>query len=100
MPNEGASPLRSDTPYMLSKSMHELEIARKAARVGGEVVLRYWREGVAMRSKPGESVNLVSEADVEAEKAIVAVIGEAFPDHAVLGEEEHTGDVGSEHLWI
>jgi myo-inositol-1(or 4)-monophosphatase len=53
-----------------------------------------------MRSKPGESVNLVSEADVEAEKAIVAVIRESFPGHAVLAEEEHAGDVQAEHLWI
>ena len=52
------------------------------------------------------SYNLVSEADLEAERAIVAVIRKAFPDHAVLGEELHGGDgvseavLASEHLWI
>ena len=52
------------------------------------------------------SYNLVSEADLEAERAIVAVIREAFPGHAVLGEELHGGDgvsdavLASEHLWI
>jgi myo-inositol-1(or 4)-monophosphatase len=80
--------------------MQELKIARKAARAGGEVASRYWREGVAMRCKAGESTNLVSDADVEAEKAIVGVIREDFPNHAVLAEEGHAGDVHAEHLWI
>jgi myo-inositol-1(or 4)-monophosphatase len=50
--------------------------------------------------------NLVSEADLEAERAIVAVIRESFPGHAVLGEELHGSDgvsaavLASDHLWI
>jgi myo-inositol-1(or 4)-monophosphatase len=76
----------------------ELTIAEEAARAGGEVVAGYFREGVEMRSK--DIANLVSDADVEAERAIVAVIRRAFPGHEVLGEEAHAGDVGAEHLWI
>ncbi len=79
-------------------STPELTIAERAARAGGEVLARYSREGVAMRSKG--IANLVSDADIEAERAIVAVIRDAYPGHEVLGEEAHSGDVGAEHLWI
>jgi myo-inositol-1(or 4)-monophosphatase len=76
----------------------ELEVAREAARAGGEVVARHFRQGVAIRSK--ESFNLVSDADVQSEAAIAAVIQRHFPHHALLGEEAHQADAGAEHLWI
>jgi myo-inositol-1(or 4)-monophosphatase len=76
----------------------ELTVAEEAARAAGAILTHYAREGVAMRSK--DIANLVSDADVEAERAIVAVIRRTFPDHEVLGEEVHRGDVGAEHLWV
>jgi myo-inositol-1(or 4)-monophosphatase len=76
----------------------ELEVARRAALAGGDVVCRYFREGVDVRQKGGW--NLVSDADVESEHAIVEVIRQAFPGHAVLGEESHHDDAGAEHLWV
>ena len=79
-------------------STPELRVAEEAARAGGRVVTRYFHEGIEMRSK--DVANLVSDADLEAERAIVAVIRRAFPDHEILGEEAHAGDVGAEHLWI
>lgn len=75
-----------------------LDVARQAAQAGGDVLSRYFRQGVTVRTK--ESYNLVSDADIQSEQAIVAVIRRAFPDHAVLGEEEHQGDAGAEHLWV
>lgn len=76
----------------------ELAVAQEAARAGGDVVMRYFREGVTMRSK--QACDLVSDADVESEQAIMRVISDAFPQHVTLGEESHRGDVTAEHLWI
>ncbi|HWA98047.1 MAG TPA: inositol monophosphatase family protein [Pirellulales bacterium] len=76
----------------------ELSVAREAALKGGEIVRRYFHEGVEIRTK--ESFNLVSDADVESEHVIADSIRRAFPGHAVLGEEAHRDDVTSEHLWI
>ena len=76
----------------------EQTIAEEAARAGGAVAARYFREGVTMRSK--DVANLVSDADVEAEHAIAAVIQRAFPSHAILGEEAYDGDATAEHLWV
>jgi myo-inositol-1(or 4)-monophosphatase len=89
----------------------EFQVAEEAARAGGSIAAGYFRTGVTVHSKAGAggkaaSYNLVSEADLEAERAIVAVIRKNFPDHAVLGEELHGGDgvsaavLASEHLWI
>ncbi len=75
-----------------------MNVARRAAAAGGAVVGRYFREGVAMRRKA--VADLVCDADVESEQAIVDVIGRAFPDHAILGEESHRGDTSAEHLWM
>jgi myo-inositol-1(or 4)-monophosphatase len=88
----------------------ELQVAEEAARVGGAIASRFFREEFAVYTKSSAAgkveYNLVSEADLEAETAIVAVIRKAFPDHAVLGEELHGGDgvsesvLKSQHLWI
>jgi len=76
----------------------ELSIAEQAAHAASSILTRYYREGVEMRSK--DVSNLVSDADIEAERAIVEVIRRAFPSHEVLGEEVHQGDVEAEHLWV
>lgn len=73
-------------------------VAAKAARAAGEVLRRYYNDGVEMRSKGG--ADLVSDADVSTERCIVQEIQAAFPDHAILGEEETQGDTTAEHLWI
>lgn len=80
-----------------------LEVATKAATIGGEVLMRYLRDGVEMSDKTasgGKSYDLVSDADLESEKAIGALIRDAYPDHDLLGEEELDGSVDAEHLWI
>lgn len=91
---------------MASSLQKELSTARRAARAGGEVVARHFREGVAIRHKnePGQahgaSYNLVTDADVDSERAIEAVIRQTFPTHTLLGEETLKGDVTAEHLWV
>jgi myo-inositol-1(or 4)-monophosphatase len=79
-------------------SSRELAVGREAALAAGLVLERHFRDGVVMRAK--EIANLVSDADIEAEHAIVDVIRQAFPGHAVLGEEAHQASVQAEHLWV
>ncbi|WP_169981368.1 inositol monophosphatase family protein [Tautonia rosea] len=77
----------------------QLVVAEQAAQAAGEVLLRYLREGVAHRSK--DVGNLITDADLEAERAIVEVLQRAFPGHSILGEEEAShGDLDAEHLWV
>lgn len=76
----------------------ELSVALEAARAGGAVVSRYFRDGIVMRDKAVS--NLVSDADVEAERAVVEVIRRTHPGHEVIGEETHQGDPSADHVWV
>lgn len=76
----------------------ELKTAVAAAKAGGDIVAHYFQKGVEIRGK--ESYNLVSDADVESEHAIVDVIRSHFPDHSILGEESYKDDVSAADLWV
>ena len=88
----------------------ELEVAEAAAKVGGGVAVGYFRGGAAdVKNAEGEGTyNLVTQADVEAERAVVEVIRRAFPGHAIFGEEGQGAEPGAkaeavlanEDLWI
>lgn len=79
-------------------STRELTVAQEAAEAAGSVLSRHFRDGVVMRSK--DIANLVSDADIEAEHAVVDVIRKHFPKHEVLGEEAHQASITAEHLWV
>jgi myo-inositol-1(or 4)-monophosphatase len=79
--------------------MHTVfQVAQQAAEAAGEVIARAFAEGVTVRSKAVS--DLVTDADLESEQTIARVIREAFPEHAILGEETLQGDVTAEHLWV
>ena len=62
-----------------------LDVMIEAARAGGEVALAHFRRGVEATVKADGSP--VTDADREAERAIVEPLRRAFPDHGILGEE-------------
>ncbi len=88
----------------------EMEVAEAAAKIGGAVAARHFRGGMAAGVKNAEddggTYNMVTQADLDGERAIVEAIRRTFPDHAVLGEELHGGGdetaktLASEHLWV
>jgi histidinol-phosphatase len=63
-----------------------LETAVAAARAAGEIALRYYRTGFDVTLKPDQTP--VTQADREAERAIVEIVTRAFPSHGILGEED------------
>jgi histidinol-phosphatase len=66
-------------------SQRALEAAVEAARAAGRVALKYYHGGFDVTLKPDDTP--VTQADREAEQAIVEVLRHAFPDYGVLGEE-------------
>lgn len=78
--------------------MHELEVGKQAAAAAGEILRKYFRSGLEIREKG--TCDLVSDADIEAEHAIVDVIRQTFPDHGVLGEEGHRPESMNGPLWV
>jgi histidinol-phosphatase len=62
-----------------------LAVAMRAADAARAAILPRFAGSFSVELKPDQSP--VTEADREAEQAIRTIIGEAFPDHHVLGEE-------------
>lgn len=75
-----------------------LGAALEAAEAATQVIQRLYRGNLEVRTKADKSP--VTVADVEAEKAIRAVLEARFPDHGFYGEEtgEHQRD--AEFLWL
>ncbi|GIL65064.1 hypothetical protein Vafri_18924 [Volvox africanus] len=75
-----------------------LVVAKKAALLGAEVVMTALDKPRSISRKEG--TDIVTETDKASEAAVVGALREAFPDHAVLGEEGGVlGDVKSDYLW-
>lgn len=75
-----------------------LELAVQAARAAGAIHLKHLGKLSGIRAK-SSFADLVTEADGEAERAIRTLILAAYPDHAILGEEEGQQGEG-EYRWI
>ena len=70
-----------------------LEGAVAAARAGGAVLVEGLRRPKQVELK-SERASIVTWADVTAQAAILEVIRDRFPGHAVLAEEDHAGGGG------
>ena len=74
------------------------QVAREAANLGGSVLMRHYGRLVSIQQK-ARAGDLVTDADLAAEKAVLASLSEATPDIPVLAEESGAqGDV-SDLCW-
>jgi histidinol-phosphatase len=75
-----------------------LATALEAARAAAEVVRRYYQSNLAVTIKADKSP--VTEADVETERTIRAIIAARFPEHGFYGEETGSTALDAEYLWL
>lgn len=100
--NETKGPRRSGN----SKWDEELAVAKEAAARARVIMMKHYGQLEAVREKLHEG--LVTEADQECERTIRHVIGSAFPQDAVIGEEQgwqagqarSEGDTSLERTWL
>ena len=80
----------------------ELEVAERAARDGGAVVLRHYRRGSGVRIEIKPDQSPVTEADLEANRAIVDMLRAAFPGDGILSEElpDDEQRLSQRRVWI
>jgi len=80
--------------------LHALKkIAIEAAKVGGEILQKYTKAGFSVEHKT--RLSLVTDADKESERTIVALIKKAYPTHQILAEEEGIhSDQQSPYKWV
>ena len=79
-------------------------VCEKALRVGGDTI-QAWAGQFDVRKKG--PFDLVTQADLASQEAISQIIWGAFPDHAIIGEEDASLSVdanahlrSSEYRWI
>lgn len=75
-----------------------LTTALDAARAAAEVVRRYYQQNIAITIKADKSP--VTQADVETEQVIRALISSRYPDHGFYGEETGSQGLDAEYLWL
>jgi myo-inositol-1(or 4)-monophosphatase len=80
--------------------MHAMvNIGVRAARRAGEVMIRQWSQLDTLQISDKGRHDYVTQVDLLAEEAIVGVIHDHYPDHAILAEER--GAVGEhDYTWI
>ncbi len=74
------------------------DIGVAAAARGGEILLHYWGRTHSVEKKG--IIDLVTEADLASEEAIIQVIRTAFPEHTIFAEETGKTPGTAPHEWI
>ena len=80
-----------------------VDIAIAAAHAGGEVILeahKVRKPGVLSASTSKGVNDFVTEVDKEAERRIISVIREIYPDHDIQAEETPQEPFQSDYRWI
>jgi len=68
-------------------------VAERAARAGGAVARDVFRGELAVETK-ADKIDLVTEADRDAQRQVIATVREEFPTDEIVGEEDATPSVG------
>ncbi|MEM7377748.1 MAG: inositol monophosphatase family protein [Pseudomonadota bacterium] len=79
-----------------------LNIAVRAARAGGKIIMRNFDRLDRVRVTEKSAKDFVSDVDRQAEAEIVHVLHKAYPDHGFLAEEsgEQAGAAADGYRWI
>ncbi|NOQ64366.1 MAG: inositol monophosphatase [Methyloprofundus sp.] len=76
-----------------------LNIATRAARNAGDIILRASEHVAHIHVDNKEQHDFVTEIDRQAEQEIISIIKGAYPDHAILAEESGQHE-GNDYTWI
>ena len=79
-----------------------LTFAHELADVSGEQIRPHFRKASVVHSKDShtEYPDVVTEADLSAEKAMRALIEQRYPAHGILGEEFGSVRLESDWVWV
>jgi len=77
-----------------------LNTAVKAARKAGSIINRASFDIDKLTIRKKRQNDFVSEVDEAAEEAIISVLRDAYPDHAILAEESGASDTKSDYVWV
>jgi myo-inositol-1(or 4)-monophosphatase len=81
-------------------SSSDLELAERAARAGGEVLMEYYGRPPSGVDAKSSATDLVSDADREAERAIRELLAAERPADGLVAEEGSHAEADSGRRWI
>lgn len=79
--------------------MNYLTFLERELRAAGRTAEHYFGN-VSASVKPGDSNQVLTEADLAIGKQLVAAIEKAYPEHNIIDEEAGVIDRGSAHTWV
>ena len=72
---------------------------KQIIRVAGKEILNKWGK-VGVKYTKKDATDVVTEADLVANKIILAAIGKKFPTHGIISEEMPEQRHGAEYTWV
>jgi myo-inositol-1(or 4)-monophosphatase len=81
-------------------SSSDLELAERAARAGGDVLMEYYGRPPSGVDAKSSATDLVSDADREAERAIRELLASERPADGLVAEEGSHAEADSGRRWI
>ena len=77
------------------------EVAISAAKVAGEIIMKHYSENqeVNLKTEDYDACSVVTEVDLESEKAIIEILKNKFPDFGVYGEESKGFQMDADYIW-
>ncbi len=101
-PNKRESSTDGDTRAAANGDLRrELALAKKAARAAGDILRGHWHRGGYEIGSKGKD-NPVTEADLEADRALKKLLHDPFPEYGWLSEETADSEARLEcrRVWI
>lgn len=78
-----------------------LNIAVRAARAAGKVIVQGYEQLDRVQTEVKSANDFVTNIDKEAEQAIIEILLKAYPDHGIVAEESGViGNKNSDYIWI
>jgi inositol-phosphate phosphatase/L-galactose 1-phosphate phosphatase/histidinol-phosphatase len=75
-----------------------LDLAIRLADAAAPIAQKYFRTPLDIEAKADASP--VTIADKEIETALRAILGDAVPEHGILGEEHGAERLDAEYVWV
>jgi myo-inositol-1(or 4)-monophosphatase len=96
-----ARPTRAQGRRRVNEFATELALAKKAARAAGDILRSHWHRGGYEIGSKGHD-NPVTQADLEADRALKKILHDPFPDYGWLSEETADNDarLACRRVWI
>src|SRR3989344_9614896 len=75
-----------------------VEVAKLACKLAGELAKNKIKTARIVQRKSSE-IDIVTDADLAAQKLIVGIIKRNFPKHEILAEEGVEGNLSTKYIW-